>query len=67
MRKITGLIVVELYDEYSHKVHIKKAKSFIKASKKVEKWEKKNPRYTGVISRILYNTNFKSDKWEYKS
>ena len=65
MRKETGLIFLEKYDEYSHKVDTIEKPNVVDAICEANDWEEQHPRNSAVVSRILYNTNSKMDKWGY--
>lgn len=66
MRKERGKILIEWYDEYSHKVGECERKNYAIAIKIADFWESKHPKNSVVISHIMYNTHSNSDKWEYK-
>jgi len=67
MRKPTGILLIEWYDGFGHKVGSCERESYIIGKKIADLWESKHPGNSVVISHILYNTHSKSDKWEYKT
>ena len=67
MRKPTGAILIEWYDELGHKVGSCERNSYIIGKKIADLWESKHLGNSVVISHILYNTYRNGNKWEYKS
>jgi len=66
MRKEKGILLIEWYDELSHKAGECERDSYVTGKKFADLWESKHPGNSVVISRILYNTNCNNDKWGYK-
>lgn len=65
MRKPTGKVIIEWYDRYGHKEGECERNSYGMAMKIANLWESLDPGNSVVISRILYNTKERSDKWTF--
>lgn len=60
------MYVIEFYDELSHRVLKETATNYMLSCKRAREWEKKQAGFSAVVSRVLYNSNYK-DKWTYKN
>ena len=67
MRKETGSLIIEWYDELGHKAGSCVRDSLHIGEKIATLWESKHPGNSVVISRILYNTHANNNKWDYNT
>lgn len=66
MRKETGKLIIQYYDEYGHKVSEEdEDDSFISSKDKVLAWENNRPGNNAVVMRVMYNTHSNNQKWKY--
>lgn len=65
MKKKTGRHLVERYDEYGHKLKLKKASGYIAAKAKAVKFLAESPLgSSALVTRVLWNSK-ESDETKY--
>lgn len=67
MRKKTGTVIIEWYDEYGSKSGSQECTSYTHAKKISDLWESLNSNNSCVISHIMYNTKCQINKWDHKT
>lgn len=66
MKKETGKLLIECYDNYGNKVVSHEDETrYTVALVLAKAWEDKNEGNTAVISRIMYNSVCEHEKWAY--
>ena len=66
MRKESGSIIIEWFDELGSKVGQLVCKSYGHAIKIADLWEGKHAGNSVVIYRVMYNTHYQNKKWDFK-
>ena len=61
-----GIYVIYMFNELGAKKKVKCASSYLKAMAKLDKFLKKHPTCSGVVSLVMYNSREVGDKWGYK-
>ena len=65
MKYIFGDFQVLLFGDHGDKIKTKTAESYHNAVVKARKHEAKNPRYSAVVTRVVYNSINDGHKWSY--
>ena len=67
MKYKTGDFTLIKFDEFGSKKTTKSYKTYSIAKNKLEKYLSKNNNCSGVITRVIHNSSFTSDKWGYNN
>ena len=66
MRKETGMYIIQFYDELGSKTGKSSSFSYLEAMGMGEKHLATHHEHSFVISRVLFNSAIRCDKWDYR-